>query len=355
MAERPHDWTAGDPNAHRADDPATPDPETIRAEIRETRDRLGHTLEELGERLNPQHIGQRVKHDIRDATIGRVEHMARQAVDRVQETRNSLADTIRENPIPSAMIGIGLGWLFMNRRRSAPSNVYGPYVAYPPRRVDAYDTGAYGGSGYGTSGTYDSRYAAGGAYAAYDADEPGAAERVRERASELGHEASERVREFGHEAGERAREFGQEASERARELADRTRSQARRAEARVEDRFREQPLVVGAATLALGLAAGFALPATEREVALMGDARDKLVDRVKDVASETGEKVQHVASRVIDEAQHTAKEAARDEGLAGGGRRDDQAQQPQSPGQPQGQGYGQSFGQTYGSGPERRP
>jgi ElaB/YqjD/DUF883 family membrane-anchored ribosome-binding protein len=253
----------------------------------------------------------------------------------VQETRNSLADTIRENPIPSAMIGIGLGWLFMSRRRSAPTNnVYGPYDAYPPRRVDAYDTGAYGGSAYGAgaSGTYDSRYAAGGAYAPYAADdEPGAAERVRERASELGHEAGER----------------------ARELADRTRYQARRAEARVEDRFREQPLVVGAATLALGLAAGFALPTTDREVALMGDARDRLVDRVKDVASETGEKVQHVASRVIDEAQHTAKEAARDEGLAGGGRREDQA--PQPPGQPQGQAYGQSFGQTYGSGPERRP
>jgi ElaB/YqjD/DUF883 family membrane-anchored ribosome-binding protein len=332
MAERPHDWTAGDPNAHRADDPATPDPETIRAEIRETRDRLGHTLEELGERLNPQHIGQRVKHDIRDATIGRVEHMARQAVDRVQETRNSLADTIRENPIPSAMIGIGLGWLFMNRRRSAPSNVYGPYVAYPPRRVDAYDTGAYG-RGYGAAGAYDSRSAAGGAYGADD--EPGVAARARERVSEL-----------GHEAGERARELGHEASDRARELAERTRWQARRAEARVEDRFQEQPLVVGAATLALGLAAGLALPATDREVALMGDARDRLVDRVKDVASETGEKVQHVASRVIDEAQHTAKEAARDEGLAGGGRRDDQ---------PQGQPFGQSYGQGYGQGPERRP
>jgi hypothetical protein len=99
----------------------------------------------------------------------------------------------------------------------------------------------------------------------------------------------------------------------AQAVAQQTRTQVRR----VEDRFDEQPLVVGAATLALGLAAGLALPPSDREVRLMGDARDRLVDRVKDVAEEAAGKVQHVAARVMDEAQDTAREAARDEGLTG--------------------------------------
>lgn len=296
---RAREWSAAaePPSPH---DDRTPDPAQLRAGIRETRERLGDTLEELGARLNPQHIRQQVKHDIRDATIGRVEHMARHAADRVQETRSSLAETIRENPIPAAMVGIGLGWLFMNRRRGDDGHrARGASDAYRQPRIDAYDTGAYGGA-YG--GAYDPRYAAGtggyaGAYAAggYQSHDPGAAERVRERASETAHDVAERTQHAAHA------------------VAQQTRLQARR----VEDRFDEQPLVVGAATLALGLAAGLALPASDREVRLMGDARDRLVDRVKDVAEEAADKVQHVAARVMDEAQDTAREAARDEGLTG--------------------------------------
>jgi vacuolar-type H+-ATPase subunit H len=335
MAERFDEWAveAREPRPAAARDDA--DPAAIRAEIRDTRERLGDTLEALGERLNPQHLTQHIRHDIRDATIGRVGHMARQAVDRVHETRSTVADTIRENPIPAALIGIGLGWLFMNRRRAAPrDHVYGPYDAYPPRRVDAYDTGAYGAAPYG-AGAYDTGAYDAGGYAAYDArsaagsppagDARGAVDRARERASELGHDARER-----------AGELAAHAQERARAAADRTRRQVQRAESRVEDRFHEQPLVVGAATLALGLAAGFAVPASDREVALMGDARDRLVDRVKDAAGETREKVQHVASRVLDEAQHTvrdtAREAARDEGLVGSRGAQPPQQQPPQPG-----------------------
>ncbi|GLC23558.1 hypothetical protein rosag_00710 [Roseisolibacter agri] len=306
--ERPSEWTAPDA-APRQHDEREPDPTELRAGIRETRERLGETLEELGARLNPQHIRQQVKHDIRDATIGRVEHMARQAADRVQETRSSLADTIRENPIPAAMVGIGLGWLFMNRRRGGARSTYdaqyggayGELRPYRPR-LDAYDTGAYG------AGAYDARYAAGpspyagGHAGGYAGDASGAMDRVRERASETAHDVAERT---------------QHAAHAAQAVAQQTRTQVTNQVRRVEDRFDEQPLVVGAATLALGLAAGLALPASDREVRLMGDARDRLVDRVKDAAEEAAGKVQHVAARVMDEAQDTAREAARDEGLTG--------------------------------------
>jgi ElaB/YqjD/DUF883 family membrane-anchored ribosome-binding protein len=298
MADRAGEWR---PAAARTSDEHTPEPAAIRAGIRETRERLGDTLEALGERLNPHHITDRIKHDIRDATIGRVEHMARHAADRVHETRSSMMDTIRENPIPAAMVGIGLGWLFMNRRRTDGHASSGRdlYAAHRQPRVDAYDTGAYG-----AAGTYDSRYYAGGAaYAGgpaypardHDADAPGAVDRARERAQETAHAVADRTQQAAHT------------------VAQQTRTQVRR----VEDRFEEQPLVVGAATLALGLAAGLALPVSDREVQLMGDARDRLVDRVRDVAEETAGKVQHVASRVMDEAQTTARDASRDEGLGG--------------------------------------
>jgi hypothetical protein len=108
-----------DPTILGNDAPRGEDPAVIRAEIHETRERMGETIEEIGERLNPNRLKEQVKDNIRDATIGRVENMATNAVERVNETRRTFTNTIRENPIPAAMVGIGLGWLIWNQRRQS--------------------------------------------------------------------------------------------------------------------------------------------------------------------------------------------------------------------------------------------
>jgi len=314
MAERTDDWAGDDVSrlnsadrevpvggiggaAHAANgDDESADPAAIRADIRETRDRLGDTLEQIGDRLNPQHLKAQVRDNIREATIGRVEHMAQNAVDRVDGARRTLIDTIRENPVPAAMVGIGLGWLFMGSRRQEASGngargYTGGYV----------DTGRpYGG---GRSGFVSGPHAPADYTGGYQANDEGIVDRVRERASDAGHAV---------------RESAGAVADRAQDVASTVATQAREQAYHVEDAFQRNPLAVGAATLALGLAAGLALPVTDREVALMGDARDRLVDQAKEAASDVREKVQHVAGRVIDEAQTTAKDAAREEGLTTG-------------------------------------
>ena len=121
MAERYDDHLIGTERS-RKDNDDNSDTTAIRAEIAETRDRMSDTLDEIGHRLNPnvvkEQVTQRVKEGIREATIGRVEHMARTAVDKVNDTRYSLTDTVRDNPVPAAMVAIGLGWLMVNRRSS---------------------------------------------------------------------------------------------------------------------------------------------------------------------------------------------------------------------------------------------
>src|ERR671939_285741 len=117
MAERTDESMRGDERPlGRAEDAADAETAAIRAEIRDTRERMGDTIEEIGERLNPRHLKEQVKHDIREATIGRVENMAQSTADRVSQTRRTITDTVRENPIPAAMIGIGLGWLIWSGR-----------------------------------------------------------------------------------------------------------------------------------------------------------------------------------------------------------------------------------------------
>ncbi len=259
------------------------DPAVIRAEIDETRERMGETIEEIGERLNPNRLKEQVKENIRDATIGRVETMAHQAVDRVNETRRTFTNTIRENPIPAAMVGIGLGWLFFNQRQQGSSGG-APYASGRGRTRADVSTRAY------AAGTEFS-----GPYA-----EPSAAFNAREGIIDQGAGVADAVKDKAGELADRAQNV-------AGSVADQTRTQARR----VEDQFYDNPLAIATATLALGLAAGLAVPATRAEVELVGEARDKFVDRMRNVARETSEKVTQVAERVMDEAQSALAGGAR--------------------------------------------
>lgn len=282
-----------DDDADRADTAA------IHAEIRETRERMGHTLEDISERLNPDHIKDQVKHNIREATIGRAEDMARNAADRVTETRHSIMDTIRDNPLPAAMVGAGLGWLFWNGRKEDSYSRGGPYAD-----INVARRPSPAGEDWYARSTYD--------------DEPGVMERASGRAQHAVTDLAGRTQEAASGVADRARSA-------AGHIAEETRYRTHRVEDRFQGALQETPLALGAAAVALGLAAGLSAPATRKESEFMGGARDQLVERAREVAGETTEKVQRVAERAMDEAQTTAGEAAREQGLAtsdpGGGPR----------------------------------
>ena len=118
--------------------------EAIKADLRaEIEDVKGGLRRELAE----------AKSEFRDATIGKVEHMARRVNESVVETRETVVDTIRANPIPAAMAGIGLLWLFMNRSQTSGIRVR-------ERSREDFRGRGYGERGYGERGyerSYDGR------------------------------------------------------------------------------------------------------------------------------------------------------------------------------------------------------
>jgi ElaB/YqjD/DUF883 family membrane-anchored ribosome-binding protein len=272
------------------------DADALRADIAGTRDRMSDTLGEIGERLNPHRVTEQVKDTIREATIGRVENMAQQATDRVSETSRGIVDTIRDNPIPAAMIGLGLGWMMWNGRSGSSdvSSRRGSADQNMSNSGNQRSSAGYGRRGYAASGYVD-------AYGGSEMDnyDSGVVDSIREKAGDL----SDTVRGAAGDLSDRAQSM-------AGTVGQSTRTGARR----VEDAFYENPLLTGAVTLALGLAAGLAVPATHPEVALMGDARDQMGDRVRGVVEDTKHKAEHVAEHVVDEA----KSAARSEGLVPG-------------------------------------
>ena len=66
----------------------------------------------------------------------------------MNDTRESLVETIRQNPIPAAFAGIGIAWLLMNRssrQRRGPSQASYPRVSVPygqpgDARIDRRDS-----------------------------------------------------------------------------------------------------------------------------------------------------------------------------------------------------------------------
>src|SRR6185437_2821725 len=89
--------------------------EELQEEIEQTRAEMGETIDEIQERLSPRRIGEQVRGQMRDATIGRAEQMVSEVTDSAREAGGGFLDTIRANPVPAALAALGIGWLWMKR------------------------------------------------------------------------------------------------------------------------------------------------------------------------------------------------------------------------------------------------
>jgi hypothetical protein len=263
-----------------------PSSEAIRADIERTRERLGETVEALGTQLNPSHLKQRVKESVREATIGRVRHMASNTKERISETGRGLAHTIRENPVPAAMAAAGIGWLLFSSR----------------------DQQRTGGRSF-NAGSFDQ--------ASRTGDEAGMAHRIADSTRDVADRVSSGAQNLAHDVAEKAQEAKERVTETAQEARERVARKATLTGRRMGREYNESPLAIGAVALAVGLAVALALPTSEKEVELMGDARDKLVDKAREQVSETTEKVERVVERAVPEVQSVIRDAAREEGFVG--------------------------------------
>jgi ElaB/YqjD/DUF883 family membrane-anchored ribosome-binding protein len=327
-----------------------------RMQVEETRCSIGSTLEAIKDKLDPHAIAQQAKETaadvvqhakesavevvdhargaMYDATIGRAQHAVEGTVDTVRGAGSNVADFVRENPVPVAMIGLGLAWLLMSRRSESRRDTYRGYGGYHGGADDpAYDRG------YDSRSRYDPGYMgeAGDAIrrrasqagervsAAVDEVRDRAGEVVgetRARAGEVIGQARERAGEMVDRAQQRVGETAEQARERAADAAERARYQAKLAsmQARevahrsgdaLQNLVQENPIAVAAIALGLGAAVGMLLPSTEPESRLMGETRDRLVDRAQDVAQDVKERAQTAAKQAVD----TVKEQVRESGI----------------------------------------
>jgi ElaB/YqjD/DUF883 family membrane-anchored ribosome-binding protein len=312
----------------------TDDPAIIRRQIDLTRAQMEKTIQTIGERLSPENIIEQAKTSAKEATVGRIKDMTYQANQTVDKVSNSLGQTIRDNPLPVALIGLGLGWLYMsgrNKEYSYPADRYGyrsgPYGAYrdePSRLEDArewVDDVAYTAE----RKVADVKARAGDAVQEMGENVSETAQRAGEAVSETAQRAGETVSETVYKAGEAVGEAVETAQERIGETAERARMEAERLRREAQWRGRlavdrskrsfwenmeENPLVVGAVVAVAGLAVGASIPTTDYENQLLGETRDRLFDEAKDRAQDAVERVQAVVEDTQRAAVTEAKQAA---------------------------------------------
>lgn len=124
-------WTK---NSSRGYDPdvdshvdSSDSPAQVQAEIHRTRERLSNHIDKIQERLQPENIKTQAQDAIQNAMVDSMESVKDYIDDYVQqvdwsEIRDGVLDTIRNNPVPTALIGVGLGWIFLNGSRSQHRN-----------------------------------------------------------------------------------------------------------------------------------------------------------------------------------------------------------------------------------------
>jgi hypothetical protein len=228
-------------------------------------------------------IGDSVQTELQSELAG-AKKLARSAGERIQQAAQTaqrglqtagrgVSDTVRDNPIPIAMAGIGLSWLAVSlvRGGSAGSSAARSVESTGGVRPQP-QTGALNGA------LKQARRVAGTA-----------AEAVQNAAGSVSESTSALV----HDARTSVDGLTQGASEKLGLLTLGAQEQGRRVTTYIKETAEERPLWLGAAAIATGAALGFALPSTRRENQWFGGVRDKVVDQVEALARDAMDKVEN--------------------------------------------------------------
>lgn len=251
-------------------------------------------------------------------------------------------DTVKTNPIPAALVAVGLGWLIVSGMKSKKASTYDSRIG--ARSFDGIDEDGYAYS-------YDQGVARENlASSSYGEESVGRPRRVinrgRRAVSNVGHEAFDKASSvassvqgrvsdaastvadkaehlahdastIAHDAGERVGMAASQASRRVgmvarnagakgRRVVRRAGAQARRAEQGFERELRQNPLAFGAVAVAVGAAIGLLLPRTDAEDRLLGEKKDMLLDQARERLQGAA---QQAMSTVQDKAQGLSQTA----------------------------------------------
>jgi ElaB/YqjD/DUF883 family membrane-anchored ribosome-binding protein len=170
----------------------------------------------------------------------------------------NLGTTLKNNPVPTALTGLGLAWLAINQNKP-----FNPGAARTGRGLGDKLSEVVGQVSGAVSNLGDRLH---------DATDTAMnkGQNLKDKAVELTHRTTDSLDSSAGQVGETAHTASQQLTDQATQL-----------KGQFDNLLKEQPLVLAAIGIALGAVLGAALPSTRKEDELMGDARDNLVAKAK--------------------------------------------------------------------------
>jgi hypothetical protein len=283
-------------------------PDSIERELERTRARLGDHLDELTRRLSP---GQLVDEALMYVKEGQAAEFVR-----------NLGTSVRDNPLPVALIGAGLVWLAFSSMRGG-SNGTGSYSRsdWQYRQNDVAERARRAGESLTRQAgeTED-------AFQARVAEVRGRMLGLTQEAQETASSFMSRVQEALQAAQDQAQRGWRQAQETARGWTGGVRDAIRqgtdsvsgmasygadwsdRANRSLVGTMQENPLIIGALGIAAGAIVGSLLPLTESESNLLREPARQAVDAARAAKEELVNRATHAASAAaragMDAAAH---------------------------------------------------
>jgi hypothetical protein len=321
----------------------------LEREVAEQRNRVEARIGEIKDRLSP---GQ-----LLDEALSYTKHGG-------AHFASNLASQVSANPLPAALVGVGLAWLIS-------STASGHAHEHAPASSRSYDDdGYYPYARVNSGGLKRVKHAADESGQWWSEFETSAGQRFKAKANELGDraghftdEAGKKFSGFIDETGNRVRDFQDDAGNMlsgARDWADHNwrelrhnvgdrmsgvgsaardaasgamsatrhvggsiQQQSDQLSRQIVSLFDQQPLIAGALAFAVGAAVGATLPHTEQEDQLLGEQADKVRRKAMKEAGKLYEQGKEKASELYEDASERAEKvygSVKDEvaDLAGG-------------------------------------
>lgn len=219
----------------RIDAESHKDPARLEREIDQQRADINHIVDALEDKLSPGQLFDRMVH------FGKGNG---------REFAQNVGNAVKANPVPALLTSIGLLWLYASRDEPAPA-----------RSASAASDG--GGN-------------------------------VADHAREMAGEVSDAVSSTWDQARSRVADTTARVADTAHGARESLMHQKDRAVQGYNNLLRDNPLALGAMGVAIGALLGAALPSTEPENRLMGEASDRLAGKAREAVQTGTEKVRDV-------------------------------------------------------------
>ena len=225
--------------ADRIDAESHKDPARLEREIDQQREDINHIVDALENKLSPGQMFDRLMH------FGKGNG---------REFAQNISQAVKANPVPALLTSVGLLWLYASRNEPAPSPGMG--------RSNYVGAGPDGSDGEG----------------------------MMDRARNLGEEVSDTVSSTWNQARSRVSDTASQMADTAQGARASLQQQKDRAMQGYNHLLRDNPLALGAIGIAVGALLGAALPTTEPENRLMGEASDDLADKARQAVQSGADK-----------------------------------------------------------------